>query len=414
MGCLHSRPVLAHVEDATFFLGSIYSTIVSYVSHFLNRFYNLLLSPLFRLDDNVPSRLCDDRGACYRPKDRLMQKRKTDERMKRAEFAARGLDPKLALRPKESRNASTTALVTPLDEKTASSDTPLAKSQDFEKKDERPLWVMGNIAATTKEDKRRSLNTEKPRRAAHNTHDPTPADKRKRRESAPVQIPRPRAEDPQVAQYRYEVLAKSAELQRKRASPPAASLQDSLATAADRLKSNHRRSLQAEDKKQPHPAQKPHHTAAVRRPQRASPTPKTSFDIRRSIDTDAAGIQPTRPPPSSRQPIRVSVDRPAQSSSPANDGHGSSGNGTPVDGPTPRGSIADLASAAAKSKKPKDRKAWRGEISKVAKNRVSPAPGATMGRYGGSPLGGGMISSADTSPDLSTAFHAPFRAQTFA
>lgn len=58
----------------------------------LNRFYNLLLSPLIRIDDDVPSRLVDGTtGVRYRPKDRLRKQRQIEERRKRAERAAMGL-----------------------------------------------------------------------------------------------------------------------------------------------------------------------------------------------------------------------------------------------------------------------------------------------------------------------------------
>lgn len=398
MGCIQSRPLLARIEEGIFFLGSIYSTIVSYVSHFLNRFYNLLLSPLFHLDGNVPSRLCDDRGVCYRPKDRLMQKRKTDERIRRAEFAAKGLDPKLALRPKESRNASTTDLVS--GEKAAPTLSPTPSP---------PLWVMGNVAP--QERKPRPVSTEKPRKisghaAPHPFEDQSAAAKRKRRQSAPVQ-----ALDGARRKYHYEVLATSEKEPRARnlsntvAADPGL-MDGSFATAADRLKSHHRRSLQVVEeksgaRKQQHGRQSPAGRAAGVGPAAAAPT-----------DTDAAGIWQAPPSRSSfSSPLRTSTDVASTG------GASPYGNNT-----TPRGSIADLASAAAKSRNTKDRKAWRGEISKVAKTRVAPSPaagavaaggvGATMGRFGGSPLAG-ELASAHTSPDLQ-GFHAPHRAQTFA
>ncbi|CAO1623435.1 unnamed protein product [Sympodiomycopsis kandeliae] len=404
------------MEEAIFFLGSIYSTIISHISHFLNRFSNLLLSPLFKLDGNVPSRICDDQGACYRPKDRLMQKKKTDERIKRAEYAARGLDPRLALRPKESRNASSTALV--VDEKMSdpprksSSSAPFQSKTMMEKTDNRPLWVMGNIpASTAKEQKRRSLATEKVPLTATNRVLDEKANaeaRRKRRESAPAEkqyktSPAPKPD--MSSNYRYEVLATSAthaELARKPRGPtreqatsaqarnlPAGTMDGSLVSAADRIKHNHRRSLQVEGNSQSHQATRPGHATAV---VRGVPKARGSLDVRRSLDHGGptAGQGSSSPPSAS-----------AAGSAEA----------------SPRGSIADLASAAANSKKNKDRKAWRGEISKVAKSRVTPNAAcavngtpATMGKFGGSPLTTTVTNAS--MPNLNT-FEKPFRAQTF-
>ncbi|CAO1624100.1 unnamed protein product [Parajaminaea phylloscopi] len=108
MGACQSRLILTKIEDLIFSLGSIYSFLLSHLSAVVNRFYSLLLSPIVRVDDeNVPSRLCDEKtGICLRPKDRLRQRKKTELRLKRAELAARGIDPALALKRRDSHTSN--------------------------------------------------------------------------------------------------------------------------------------------------------------------------------------------------------------------------------------------------------------------------------------------------------------------
>lgn len=108
MGACQSRHILPRLEEIIFSLGSVYSFIASHLSAIINRFYALLLSSIVHVDDvNVPSKVCDQRsGVCLRPKDRLRQRKKTELRMRRAELAARGLDPNLALKRLDSRHST--------------------------------------------------------------------------------------------------------------------------------------------------------------------------------------------------------------------------------------------------------------------------------------------------------------------
>lgn len=361
MGSCSSRPILHTVEDIFFAIGSIYSIILSYVSSFVNRFYAFLLSPFARVDEthNVPSTLCDEQsGVCLRPKSRLRHKGKLELRMRRAELAARGLDPSLAM-------------------KANGSATPRASISDVVSQPILKRWSRAESAVVTPsgspvmdinaEDGEWMLltaRTDGGRASIDQLRTPT------RSNTAPVSI----------------VPSKSAPFgpfhqPQRTPSPLSASatttaLKDQVSrgqtTTGPLVKASNSDS-QRSGQQLPPSQTNPHLRRLHRSGPKASVPPSTSYSCRTSVDLSALESD-------GHSPVRRSLDVPpgmsalqriqtmpliatANGSSSQNLIYNSSAEASP------RGSISDLAAAACNAAcNKKDRKAWRQELDKVAKN----------------------------------------------
>lgn len=399
MGACNSRPILNGLEDIIFSLGSLYSFIVSHLSAVVNRFYSLLLSPIVRVDDeNVPSRLCDEKtGVCLRPKDRLRQRKKTEMRMKRAELAARGLDPNLALRRRDSRtsNADTAlgervmkrwsradSVVTPQGGQSSSETSPV-----LDEKIERGQWPSTAYAATPYQRERRSSgNTGALKRPVRSGTAPpgmnltgapamskssplAPSTSTTPREGLPKKKPQQK-EQQQPVHRRLDYRQTSEPPQQ---TPARISLEHTFAPVSNSrgAKGQNRLSLQTDSRRilvrreddkdlssvpvlQPSVVRSSLDTTAVRPP----PPLEALSRARQSLDVQLRehSFARTQTMPSSMAGLAVKE----RDSLTAGSGE-----------PSPRSSVSDLASAACNvGAKKKQRKMWRDEVDRVARSRV--------------------------------------------
>lgn len=427
MGACISRPLLTSLEDLLFSLGSLYSYLYSHLTTLLNRFYSLLLSPLFRVEEHIPSQLCDGTtGVCIRPKDRVKQsRRKVEMRMRRAELAAKGLDPGLAtaLKRKDSRTsnaevvaardnekimkrwsrADSIVTTTALDEKTpavaavaasAPNTTRVRRSTDADRRLRRSIDIAAPHASSTDRPivKASSVDT-----APVSLNPPT----RTRTTPIPGMGSRPSPRTPTSVAAVAPVPRRVSNANSK---PPTAyvALEHAVVPAREaqptaKLKSRQRlTSLQLEAGGEGKLRQTPKATSyaapkatpAAGTNQAAGVTkgsaggvgaPLTSNDVARAAEKlvlarQSIDAQRAMPGYITSPPSRTSTPPPAFTSLSTTTTHqsqastGGNGNGNE---PSPRGSISDLAAAACNARgNKKERKLWRDEVEKVAKSRV--------------------------------------------